>query len=142
MEKKIEIVESTKEDSLLINEKLVEFNKQKVPFTQKDAFITISYVIKNENSEIIGGIDTVLYCWNILYIDVLWIDESERGKNYGSTLLLKAEEHAKKLGAYMCHLDTFDWQGKEFYIKNGYTVFGTLKDCPQGHNRYFLKKEF
>jgi hypothetical protein len=38
------------------------------------------------------------------------------------------------------HLDTFDFQAKDFYVKHGYEVFGVLEDCPEGHVRYFMKK--
>jgi hypothetical protein len=42
----------------------------------------------------------------------------------------------------MSHLDTFDWQAKEFYEHLGYEVFGILENCPRGHNRYYMKKVF
>ena len=46
----------------------------------------------------------------------------------------------KKLGATLAHLDTFDFQAKDFYLKHGYEVFGILDDCPKGHKRYYMKK--
>jgi hypothetical protein len=42
--------------------------------------------------------------------------------------------------SFLSHLDTFDWQTKEFYLKHGYEVFGVLDDCPPGHKRYYMKK--
>ena len=46
----------------------------------------------------------------------------------------------KDLGAALAHLDTFDFQARDFYLKNGYDVFGLLDDCPEGHTRYYLSK--
>lgn len=40
----------------------------------------------------------------------------------------------------MVHLDTFDFQAKDFYLKLGYQVFGVLDNCPQDHSRYFMSK--
>ncbi len=100
----------------------------------------MNFVIKDENDTIIAGINAVLYCWQILYIDVLFVEEQHRGKQFGTALLTKVENEAKKLGAKLSHLDTFDWQSKEFYEKAGYTICGELKDCPVGHTRYYLKK--
>ena len=40
----------------------------------------------------------------------------------------------------LIHLDTFDFQAKDFYLKHGYEVFGVLDDCPKGHKRYYMKK--
>jgi len=37
-------------------------------------------------------------------------------------------------------LDTFDFQAKDFYTKQGYEVFGILDNCPEGHKRYYMKK--
>jgi hypothetical protein len=37
-------------------------------------------------------------------------------------------------------LDTFSFQGPEFYPKFGYREFGRL-DYPPGHQRIFLKKQ-
>jgi hypothetical protein len=38
-------------------------------------------------------------------------------------------------------VETADWQARPFYEKLGYTVFATLDNCPEGHTRYFLKKD-
>lgn len=43
-------------------------------------------------------------------------------------------------GCNLVHLDTFDFQAKDFYLKHGYEVFGVLDDCPMEHKRYYMKK--
>jgi GNAT superfamily N-acetyltransferase len=144
------IYESTAEERELIENKLIEFNRKKVPFLQNEDWIVISYVVKDETGQSIAGINAMLYCWNILYIDILYVDDTHRGKGYGKLLLdshserlrQRAESEARQLGGYMCHLDTFDWQAKEFYQQLGYEVFGILENCPPGHNRYYMKKVF
>ena len=82
-----------------------------------------------------------MYCWNVTYIDTLWVDETYRGKGLGSQLLTEVERTAKENGCYLIHLDTFDFQAKEFYKKQGYEVFGILEDCPKEHCRYYLMKK-
>ena len=54
--------------------------------------------------------------------------------------LEEVENDAKSKGAKLIHLDTFDFQAKEFYEKQGYIVFGILENCPEKHYRYYLKK--
>jgi GNAT superfamily N-acetyltransferase len=136
------IYESTTEESELLDSKLVDFNRENVPFQQSEDWINVSYVLKDNTGQVMAGINATLYCWNIMYVDILYVDYSQRGKGYGRLLLDKAESKAKSLGGYMSHLDTFDWQAKEFYERLGYTVFGILENCPRGHNRYYMKKEF
>jgi GNAT superfamily N-acetyltransferase len=99
-------------------------------------------VLKDDAGQVIAGINATLYCWNIMYVDFLYVDDAHRGKGYGRLLLETAESKARKLGGYMSHLDTFDWQAKAFYEQQGYVDFGVLEDCPRGHNRHYMKKKF
>ena len=92
------------------------------------------------DGEIVAGICGLIYGWKILYIDVLYVDENYRRQNLGGILLDHLEEEGRKMGCKMAHLDTFDFQAKDFYIKKGYQIFGVLKDCPKGHERYYLQK--
>ncbi len=73
-------------------------------------------------------------------IDVLWIKEEFRKDGYGSTLLKEVEKIVKEKGCKLVHLDTFDFQAKDFYLKHGYEIFGVLDNCPCGRKRYYMKK--
>lgn len=121
-----------------LDDQIIAFNRTKVdkgqPITRRN------YVIKNDQ-KIIAGITTVIYHF-CLYVDVLFVDEQYRASGLGSKLLLKAEQDAKEMGITLIHLDTFDFQAKDFYIKHGFQVFGVLEDCPAaGHKRYYMKKK-
>ena len=134
-----DLVTATEAEVNFVDDKLGEFNNSQVPFTQKQNPIVQNYVIK-DNGTIIAGIKADIYHWGILYISLLFVDERYRGLGLGTALLNKVESEAKALGATLVHLDTFDFQAKDFYLKHGYEIFGTLEDCPKGHNRYYLKK--
>lgn len=137
----IAIVESSMADLDFVDNKIIEFNAQQVPFTQQEPFIQLSYVIKDNDGIIVSGINASLYCWKILYVSMLWVDLRYRNYGYGSRLLKKVEDEALKMGCGLAHLDTFDFQAKDFYLKHGYEIFGTLEDCPPGHTKYFMKKK-
>lgn len=134
------IREGNSEDVDLIVDRIVEYNLSKVPLKQQVSVLWINRVIENTNGEIIAGILSKMYCWNCVYIDVLWIKEEYRKDGLGSRLLKEVEKIAKDKGCHLIHLDTFDFQAKDFYIKHGYEIFGILDECPQGHKRYFMKK--
>jgi GNAT superfamily N-acetyltransferase len=93
-----------------------------------------NYVIKDKEN-IIAGIKTCLYFRECMFISALFVDEQYRGKGLGSWLLQYAEDKAKSIGIKLVHLDTFDFQAKDFYFKHGYEIFGVLDDCPEGHKR-------
>ncbi|WP_394887610.1 GNAT family N-acetyltransferase [Clostridium butyricum] len=134
------IRESNEEESELIVDKIVEYNLSKVPIIQESSFIWINRVIADTYGDIIAGINSKMYCWNCLYIDVLWVKEEYRKEGLGSKILNEIEKVAKDKGCYLIHLDTFDFQAKDFYLKHGYDIFGILDECPQKHKRYFMKK--
>lgn len=132
--------ESNEEESESIVDKIVEYNLSKVPIIQESSFIWINRVIADTYGDIIAGINSKMYCWNCLYIDVLWVKEEYRKEGLGSKILNEIEKVAKDKGCYLIHLDTFDFQAKDFYLKHGYDIFGILDECQQRHKRYFMKK--
>ena len=81
-----------------------------------------------------------MYCWDCADVDALWVSEQYRRTGLGKKLLLQVEAKARKKGARLIHLDTFDFQARGFYESQGYEVFGVLEDCPAEHKRYYLKK--
>ncbi|MES2216905.1 MAG: GNAT family N-acetyltransferase [Pseudomonadota bacterium] len=130
----------TPEERAYLEVKLNEFNAQMVPRTQAESIIFVDFSLKDNNGAIVGGINALAYGWKVIFVNVLWIDKRYRHGGYGSRLLLQVEEEAVKMGCHLIHLDTFDFQAKDFYLKQGYEVFGELADCPTGHKRFFLKK--
>jgi ribosomal protein S18 acetylase RimI-like enzyme len=134
------IKEGNDNDAKLIIDNLVNYNLSIVPQIQERPFIWINRVIKNDEDKIIAGINSKMYCWNCLYIDSLWVNAKFRRYGLGTKLLNEIEKIAIKKGCKLIHLDTFDFQAKDFYIKQGYEVFGILNNCPENHRRYYMKK--
>lgn len=132
---------STEEEKNYVLNSLVQYNNKQVPFTQSDIFEYMNFVAKNEKGEVIGGINSKFYCWKILFIDILWVEDAYRSQGIGSQLMQKVQESAKQKGCGLIHLDTFDFQAKDFYLKHGFEVYGILEDCPPGHSRIYLKKK-
>lgn len=131
---------STNEEREQISDEVMHFNARAVPFTQKETPIFKNYVLK-DNNKIIAGINAIIYHWGILYIDEIYVSEAYRHQRLGTYLMDKVEQEALALGATLSHLDTFDFQAKDFYLKQGYEIFGVLENCPPNHNRYYLKKK-
>lgn len=129
------------DDAEYICDKLVEYNLSQVPKTQEIEFKKINKKIVDENNNIVAGCLAKMYCWNVIYIDILWVDERHRKCGLGKRLLSEIEEIGLEENCSLIHLDTFDFQAKDFYVKQGYDIFGVLEDCPENHCRYYLKKK-
>lgn len=97
-------------------------------------------IVVREGRRIVGGLQGHTH-WTWLFVAKFWLDESRRGSGLGTKLLGLAEREARRRGCRHAWLDTFDFQAPGFYRKQGYRRFGTLKDYPEGHRRYFFVKD-
>ena len=129
---------ATNAEAETLNDKVNSFVAQQVSF-DGDTEVLKDYVIK-ENGLIIAGIRACFYLAECLAINVLFVEESHRLKGLGALLLNQVEADARAMGAKLSHLDTFNHQAKDFYLKHGYEIFGVLENCPAEHKRYFMKK--
>jgi GNAT superfamily N-acetyltransferase len=124
------------DDAQYIRQKLNEYNCNFVP---PDNHERLSLVARQEN-RIIGGLVGGTY-WNWLYIEWFWVEANESNNGLGGQILAMAEEMAIQKGCKNAHLETHDFQSLGFYKKRGYIVFGELGDLPEGHTKYYLRKQ-
>lgn len=76
-----------------------------------------------------------------LNIKYLWVSDELRGSGLGSQLMQAAEAEARKQGCRHALVDTFSFQARPFYEKQGYKLEMTLKDFPYpGIQRHYLSK--
>jgi GNAT superfamily N-acetyltransferase len=94
---------SSRDEARLVRNKLIEFNAKHVPADIRTQYEEINLTLKNEDGQVIGGLLSVL-CWNWVEVDILWVDQSYRGKGYGSQLLGEIEQIAKKKGVILYNL--------------------------------------
>ena len=88
----------------------------------------------------LGGLLGETY-WGWLYVETLYVSDELRGQGWGTKLLAEGEAEALRRGCRAVHLDTMSYQALPFYEKLGYTVWGTLENFIDGHDRYFLQKQ-
>lgn len=79
-------------------------------------------------------------CWNWLEIHYLFVDEAFRKSGYGAKLLNEAEKIAKEKQCEFVKLDTLSFQALDFYIKQGYEVYGQIENAGR-HTHYYMKKD-
>jgi len=99
----------------------------------------LAIFVRDEVGQIVAGLSGwTFYGW--LAVDLLWVQEDLRGQGFGDQLIKAAEDEAIIRGCTQVQLDTFDFQGPEFYKKRGYQVFGVLDGYAGNHKRYYLRK--
>lgn len=120
-----------------IESRLEDYDKE---YTKNDLEGAIRIGIKDDNGNIIAGLDAVITTFKILYVSTLFVDEKYRRKGIGTQLIKEMELRAKKLGVNTIRLDTFDWQGKDFYKAVGYELVGNYSNIEDGYAEYFFLK--
>ena len=123
------------DDREFIDTALGEYN---APFLRDPSYSYFGIFVRAEDRAIRAGLVGNCYAgW--LFVNLLWVHPDHRRGGIGSGLIAEAERHALAFGCHSAWLDTFSFQGPEFYPRLGYTVFATL-DYPPGHRRIFLQK--
>lgn len=110
---------------------LTLYNDRFLP-KSRDRF-PLALSVRDDGGEIVGGLIGELRLeW--LFVDLLWIDDSQRGQGIGKQLIDLAEREARAFGASHIHLWTWSFQAPDFYLAMGFQEVGRLKDHPRGHD--------
>jgi GNAT superfamily N-acetyltransferase len=110
---------------------LNRYNDQFLP--QERERFPLALSVRDEAGTIVGGlIGELRLDW--LYVDLLWIDETQRGQGVGKQLIDLAEREARAFGATHIHLWTWSFQAPDFYAAMGFQEVGRLRDHPRGHD--------
>jgi GNAT superfamily N-acetyltransferase len=128
----------TAEDRQIILDRLGAFNREVGGPT---GFGPLCVAIRDGEGVLQGGLwGATLFAW--LSIDLLFVPEVLRGRGAGAELLRRAEAAARARGCIGAFLNTFSFQARGFYEKQGYAVFGEIPDHPPGGARLFLSKRW
>jgi len=116
------------DDLKAIERGLDEYNSA---FAPAGSHVPLSALLRVESHGVIGGLVGTTF-WGWLRIDVLWLQETVRGKGCGSRLLKTAEDEALRRGCHHAFLDTLSFQALPFYLKHGYRVLESFTIFPRG----------
>lgn len=134
------IENGTNDEIHYVDDNIIRFNSQQVPFTNELAFDDIDKIIKDSQGNIIAGISTILLPWTDLAINGVWASEGRIEEELKVKLLNAIEKELKERGGHVAMHETFDVKTRDFYIKNGYEVYGILDDYPEECKAYYMKK--
>lgn len=119
-----------------ITERLDDFDESYITY-KMDGEIQIGI---EDNGKLVAGLDACVTNFKILYVSTVFVDEEYRRKGLGARLMREMEKRAAAMGVNMIRLDTYDWQGKEFYETLGYECVGCYENKEDGFSEYFYLK--
>lgn len=119
-----------------IEDKLNTFDENYITY-KMDGSIQVGI---EEDGRIVAGLDSCITAFKILYVSTVFVDEEYRRKGYGKLLIEEMERRASEMGVNAIRLDTFSWQGKEFYEALNYEIVGSYENDIDGYAEYFFLK--
>ena len=93
-----------------------------------------------EDGRLIAGLDACITAFKILYVCTVFVDQEYRREGIGARMIREMEKRAMAMGVNTVRLDTFNWQGKEFYEALGYRCVGHYENAEDGYSEYFFLK--
>ncbi|MCS3770369.1 GNAT superfamily N-acetyltransferase [Aeromonas hydrophila] len=127
----------TQDDISFLRDNLIDTNREFVGTQLRSPLAVFQH---DQLHNRIGGCSGHTY-GNWLYIEYLWVASSQRGRGVGGHLLAAMEEAARDRYCRFVLLDTFSFQARPFYEKQGYSLIMTLREFPIHHQRYYLTKQ-
>lgn len=126
------------EDTDVLFQEIMAYAKQQ---RDHDPLEPFAFFIRDENNQIKGGCNgNIGYGW--IYVDQLWIDETFRGKGYGTTLMQMAEKLGMDKNCVAAAVNTMDWEALDFYKKLGFRIEFERHGLAKNSIYYYLRKDF
>ena len=126
---------ASNEDDTFVIEQLKKHNGE---LSNRDSE-RVSLYFRNETNEIVAGLLGKSQ-WGGLLIEILWVHEEHRGSSLGSKLIQKCIQIAEDRNCQNIIVETMGFQAKDFYLKQGFEVFGTVENTNPELNCYYMKK--
>jgi GNAT superfamily N-acetyltransferase len=118
---------------------LGEDNSRKSGLADRGDFAVL--IKTRADGKVIGGAWAADDCgW--AFIDLLYVPDELRGQRLGARILHEVEQVARGLGLIGMWVNTYDFQAKGFYERQGFVEFGRLEGEAAAVGQSFLKKRF
>lgn len=132
----MKIIDLSEEQMEGVEDKLSAFDENYITYKMNGS-IQIGI---EEDGKIVAGLDACITAFKILYVSTVFVDKDCRRKGYGKMLINEMEKRAKEMGVNTIRLDTFSWQGKEFYEALNYEIVGSYENELDSYAEYFFLK--
>ena len=132
----MEIINLNEEQVEDIESRLSSFDENYITY-KMDGCIQIGV---EDKGKLIAGLDACITAFRILYVSTVCVDEEYRRKCIGDLMIREKEKRAIAMGVNTVRLDTFNWQGKEFYEALDYQCVGHYDNVEDGYSEYFFLK--
>lgn len=111
-----------------------------IPYFGNYPYKPVAVYMRDNQGHIIAGASGIIRK-TYLFVDWAWVDETYRRKNLGRTVFNQLESFAKRQGCKYIHLNTFSFQGVDFYKALGFQQIGVIENWFEGKDLVHFRKE-
>jgi len=129
--------DDSQEAAKAVRDGLTAFNRHAADLPEP---LPVNVIVRDADGAIKGGV-VGRFAIDTVYIDLVWLDDSLKGKGVGRTMMGKAEDRARALGATIAWLYTMSWQARPFYEHLDYKLLAEMPYANGRHRRYFMWKD-
>lgn len=79
--------------------------------------------------------------WGWIYLDLLWVEESHRGRGIGRAMVEATELLGRRRGCSLMTVDTASFQAPDFYRKLGFQEMFALDIPRHGIRKFQFRKD-
>lgn len=133
----MEIVALTYEELKGVEASLENYDALYIPEVESELF---QFGIKDNQGNVIAGLFATCTAFRIVYVSMLYVDSQYRRQGLGKRLMDELEKQAIEKQLKFIRLDTFDYQGRDFYQAIGYEEVGSYYDAHQNFSEHFFLK--
>ena len=101
----------------------------------------VNFVLRSEQGDVAGGLLGLIW-GDWLQVTYLWVALPYRGRGHAVEMLAASETYARSRGCIGATLETHNPQARAPYERQGYEVFGEIRDYPPGGAKIFLQKRW
>lgn len=118
---------------------LAEFNHSQTGLTGAKELAVIAR--DAETGKFLGG-GLGAHSFGVAYLDLLFVDPSQRKTGLGAQILQEFEDEAIRRGCISGVLYTYTFQAPGFYPRYGWQRMGAIPCLPEGNERIYYQKSF
>lgn len=112
-----------------------------IAVTGRPDYYPVNFVLRTERGEVAGGLLGQIW-GDWLQVTYLWVALPFRHRGHAAALLAAAEAYAQERGCIGATLETHSPEARALYERQGYQVFGEIRDYPPGGAKTFLEKRW
>lgn len=129
-------VELNDEEIEYIEDKLEAYDREYITYKLNEHIC----IGMKDGEKVIAGACACMTDFKILYVSTFYIEKEYRHQGIGKKLMEEVEIRAKALGANTIRLDSYNWQGRDFYKALDFIEVGSYENKEDGYSEHFFVK--